>query len=134
MKSAEYWKRAALLREVAVQEGATATAKDVLKLYDEALDDINTEIQKIKYNFQKRFGLDDKTAAMFLTEAQREENLTSLIYALENAPDEESRQAILKYIQRDGSATFCGILTITLVPTFSSLSLWIKPPMDWTRP
>lgn len=102
MKSSEYWKQAALLREIAVQEGATLTAKDVLKLYDAALDDINTEIQKIKVNFQRRYGLDNETASYFLTQAQREENLNSLTYALENAPDEKARKSILEFIHRDG--------------------------------
>lgn len=102
MRSAEYWEQAALQREIAVQEGATATLKDILKLYDEALDYINDEMRKIKFNFQKRYGLDDKTAAMYLTQAQREENLASLIYALENAPNEKARQQILDYIHRDG--------------------------------
>lgn len=102
MKSSEYWKKAALLREIAVQEGATATAEDVLKLYDEALDDINDEIAKIKANFQRRYGLDDETASYFLTQAQQDENLEMLINALEEAPDEKARRDILEYIHRDG--------------------------------
>lgn len=102
MKSSEYWENTALLREIAVQEGATLTAEDILKLYDEALDDINTEIQKIKVNFQRRYGLDNETASYFLTQAQQEENLNSLIYALENAPNEKQRKNILEYIHRDG--------------------------------
>ncbi len=102
MKSSEYWKQAALLREIAVQEGATLTAKDVLKLYDAALDDINNEIAAIKANFQRRYGLDNETASYFLTQAQQEENLNALIYALENAPDEKQRKNILEFIHRDG--------------------------------
>lgn len=102
MKSSEYWEKTALLREIAVQEGATLTAEEVLKLYDEALDDINTEIQKIKANFQRRYGLDNETASYFLTQAQQEENLNSLIYALENAPTEKQRKNILEFIHRDG--------------------------------
>lgn len=102
MKSSEYWKQAALLREIAVQEGATLTAKDVLKLYDAALDDINHEIATIKANFQRRYGLDNETASYFLTQAQQEENLNALIYALENAPNEKQRKNILEFIHRDG--------------------------------
>lgn len=102
MTSEEYWKEAALLREVAVQDGATFTAKEILKLYDEALDDIEAEIAKIKANFQRRFGLDNETAAYFLTQAQDEENLNSLIKALEAAPDKSAREAILEYIHYDG--------------------------------
>lgn len=102
MKSSEYWEKAALLREIAVQAGATFTAEEVLKLYDTALDDINTEIQKIKVNFQRRYGLDNETASYFLTQAQQEENLNSLIYALENAPTEKQRKNILEFIHRDG--------------------------------
>ena len=102
MKTEEYWENAALLREIAVQEGATATTADVLKLYDEALLDIEKEISIIEYNFRKRFGLDNKTAQYFLTRSQQEENLTMLINALENAPDEQARADILKYINLDG--------------------------------
>lgn len=102
MKSSEYWKKAALLREIAVQDNAIYTAKEILKLYDDALSDINNEIAKIKSNFQKRYGIDNKTAAYFLTNAQREENLNMLIQALENAPNDKARRAILEYIRRDG--------------------------------
>lgn len=97
-----YWEQAALQREIAVQEGSTYTAEEILKLYDEALEDIEREIQAIKRNFQKRFGIDDDAAEYFLTEAQKEESLKSLIYALEYAPNEQSRRAILEYIRRDG--------------------------------
>lgn len=98
----EYWERAALLREIAVQDGATLTAKDILRLYDEALDDIKHEIDVIYTNFKKRFGLDDETAAYFLTQAQQEENMKSLVQALQYAPDEKARRNMLKYIHRDG--------------------------------
>lgn len=97
-----YWEQAALQREIAIQEGSTYTAEEILKLYDEALEDIEREIQTIKRNFQKRFGIDDDAAEYFLTEAQKEENLQSLIYALEYAPTERERRAILEYIRRDG--------------------------------
>lgn len=102
MRTAEYWKNAALLREIAVQEGATLTAKDILRLYDEALDDINKEIKAIKANYQKRYGLDESEAAYFLSQAQQDENLKNLIYALEQAPNEKARRDILEYIQSDG--------------------------------
>lgn len=102
MKSEEYWNDAALRREIAVQTGTNYTGEEILKLYDEALSDIETEIQKIKINFQKRFGIDNETAEYFLTQAQQEENLKSLINALEYAPDEQARQDILAYIKRDG--------------------------------
>lgn len=102
MRTAEYWQNAALLREIAVQEGATLTAKDILRLYDEALDDINKEIKAIKANYQKRYGLDENEAAYFLSQAQQDENLKNLIYALEQAPNEKARRDILEYIQSDG--------------------------------
>ena len=50
MKSEEYWNDAALRREIAVQTGTNYTGEEILKLYDEALSDIDTEIQKIKIN------------------------------------------------------------------------------------
>lgn len=102
MKSEEYWSDAALRREIAVQTGTNYTGEEILKLYDEALSDIDTEIQKIKINFQKRFGIDNETAEYFLTQAQQEDNLKTLIKSLEYAPDEQARQDILAYIRRDG--------------------------------
>lgn len=102
MKSEEYWNDAALRREIAVQMGTNYTGEEILKLYDEALSDIDTEIQKIKINFQKRFGIDNETAEYFLTQAQQEDNLKTLIKSLEYAPDEQARQDILAYIRRDG--------------------------------
>ena len=102
MKSEEYWNDAALRREIAVQTGTNYTGEEILKLYDEALSDIDTEIQKIKINFQKRFGIDNETAEYFLTQAQQEDNFKTLIKSLEYAPDEQARQDILAYIRRDG--------------------------------
>lgn len=58
-----YWERAALLREIAIQEGTSYTAAQMLRLYDEALEDIETEIKKIQANFQRRFGIDNETAS-----------------------------------------------------------------------
>lgn len=102
MKSEEYWNDAALRREIAVQTGTNYTGEEILKLYDEALSDIDTEMQKIKINFQKRFDIDNETAEYFLTQAQQEDNLKTLIKSLEYAPDEQARQDILAYIRRDG--------------------------------
>ncbi len=102
MKSSEYWEEAALRREIAIQDGATSTAEEILKLYDEALADIEDEIYRIKQNFQRRFGIDNETATFFLTQAQQDENLKSLIEALESAPNEQARRDILEYINRDG--------------------------------
>ena len=69
MRSEAYWIRAALLREIAVQAGATYTANEVLRLYDGALEDIDGEIRKIKYNFGKRYGIDAVTAEYHLSRA-----------------------------------------------------------------
>ena len=97
-----YWERAALLREIAIQEGAGYTAAQMLRLYDEALEDIETEIKKIQTNFQRRYGIDNKTASYFLTAAQEEENLKTLVKLLDEAPDAKAREDILEYIHRDG--------------------------------
>jgi len=97
-----YWERAALLREIAIQEGAGYTAAQILRLYDEALEDIETEIKKIQANFQRRFGVDNETAAYFLTAAQEEENLKTLLKLLDEAPNAKARENILEYIHRDG--------------------------------
>ncbi len=102
MKSSEYWEKAALLRAVAIQDGAVYTTEEILQLYNEALEDIDEEIRKIYYNWQKRIGADEETAVYLLDRAKREENLNNLIYLLENAPDEKARLDILEYIHRDG--------------------------------
>lgn len=102
MKSSGYWEKTALLRAVAIQDGAVYTTEEILQLYNEALDDIDEEIRKIYYNWQKRIGADEETAAYLLDRAKREDNLNNLVYLLENAPDEKARLDILEYIHRDG--------------------------------
>ncbi len=102
MRNDEYWEQAALLREIAVQEGATHTAAEVLELYDGALKDIQNEIRTIKFNFKKRYGIDDKTAEYHLSRARLDDNMNTLIELLENAPDAAARKKILDYIHRDG--------------------------------
>lgn len=102
MKSSKYWEQTALLREIAVQEGATATTKELLRLYNEALEDINDEIRKIKYNMAKRYGIDEDTAERYITSAMREDNLNTLIELMDKAPDAAKRAKILDYIHRDG--------------------------------
>lgn len=102
MKTARYWERAALLREIAIQDGATYTAEEIIRLYSEALDDIEVEIKKIVANFQKRFGIDNETAEYFLTQAQEDANTARLLKALEQAPTQKARDDILEYIRRDG--------------------------------
>ena len=102
MKTAKYWERAALLREIAIQDGATYTAEEIIRLYSEALDDIEVEIKKIVANFQKRFGIDNETAEYFLTQAQEDANTARLLKALEQAPTQKARDDILEYIRRDG--------------------------------
>lgn len=102
MKTARYWERTALLREIAIQDGATYTAEEVIRLYSEALDDIEVEIKKIVANFQRRFGIDNETAEYFLTQAQEDANTARLLKALEQAPTQKARDDILEYIRRDG--------------------------------
>lgn len=102
MDSEKYWEDAALKRAVMIEEGAVVTTEVILKLYNEALEDIEKEIEIIKSNFQRRFGLDNETAEYFLTKSQQEENLKNLILALQTAPNDKARADILEYIQRDG--------------------------------
>ena len=103
MNSRRYWdEEAALRRMAALEDDAVFTTQEIINLYEEAVEDINGEIVKIRQNFLKRFGIDDKTAKFYLTNAQREENLEMLIRSLEYAPDDKARKAILDFIHRDG--------------------------------
>ena len=102
MKSRKYWENAALLREQAIHDGAVYTAKEIRALYYEALEDIEDEIQTIKNNFAKRYGIDNRTASYFLSRAQREGHLERLSLAMAQAPDSRAREDILEYIHRDG--------------------------------
>ena len=103
MNSRKYWdEEAALRRMAALEDDAVFTTQEIINLYEEAVEDINGEIVKIRQNFLKRFGIDDKTAKFYLTNAQREENLEMLIRSLEYAPDDKARKAILDFIHRDG--------------------------------
>ena len=104
-KQAEFWKEAALLREVAVQDNATYTAEEILKLYDEALEDIEVEIRKIENNYKKLIDVDDETAKYYLTQVQEDVSTAQLLQALEQAPDEKARQDILEYINSNERST-----------------------------
>lgn len=104
-KQAEFWKEAALLREVAVQDNATYTAEEILKLYDEALEDIEVEIRKIENNYKKLIDVDDETAKYYLTQVQEDVSTAQLLQALEQAPDEKARRDILEYINSNERST-----------------------------
>lgn len=104
-KQAEFWKEAALLREVAVQDNATYTAEEILKLYDEALENIEVEIRKIENNYKKLIDVDDETAKYYLTQVQEDVSTAQLLQALEQAPDEKARRDILEYINSNERST-----------------------------
>ena len=55
--AADYWERAALEREAAAQIAAEEQLRDMLILYNHALEDIEDEISKVKHNYKKRFGI-----------------------------------------------------------------------------
>lgn len=105
MASSEYWKNAALLRESEAHYEAEAALKRMLMLYQDALDDINEELDKIRYNYALRFGLEKETAEVYLARARRGDGMNELAQMLINAKSDEERRAILDFIHLDGLST-----------------------------
>ena len=56
-----YWEKAALNREAENCKEAEAAIREMLELYDAALEDIRGEIDKIVYNYGKRLVFDEET-------------------------------------------------------------------------
>jgi SPP1 gp7 family putative phage head morphogenesis protein len=98
----DYWADVALKRLLAIEDGQTVTRQQVLRLYDEARNDIEGEIRAIKRNYRARYGLDEQTAEAHLERAVKEGNFKRLVQAMQNAPDELTRQHLLDYVRQDG--------------------------------
>lgn len=105
MNTEKYWKQAARRREEEAHEEAEKALKEMLSLYDGAAADIKGEINKITVNYARRFGLDDKTAKLYLSRSVRENDMDDLAQMLLDAQSDEERRAILDFIQRDGLST-----------------------------
>lgn len=102
MNTQEYWEKEAVDRALAIEQGAIVTTKDMIKLYEDAYRDIEAEIYKIRYNFAKRFGLDEDAANEYLDRELKKNNLEQLVTRVMNAEDEQKREDILSYIRSDG--------------------------------
>lgn len=100
--AADYWERAALEREAAAQIAAEEQLRDMLILYNHALEDIEDEISKVKYNYKKRFGITGEQAEVHIGRNLRKYPMERLITELLTAGSDEERAGILKYIRRDG--------------------------------
>lgn len=77
----------------------------LLRLYENAYEDIRDEIEKIRYNYSLRFGMDKQTAEWFLSREINKGHMDELAHMLLNADSDEERAAILEFIQRDGLST-----------------------------
>ncbi|MGM9935766.1 MAG: minor capsid protein [Candidatus Ornithomonoglobus sp.] len=102
MKNKEYWLRAAEQREQEMYTEAEKYLEQMLEMYDRAEKDIQSEIEKIKYNFAKRYGIDDETADFYLSSELRNYDMEKLTQTLLDAETEQERKAILDFIHRDG--------------------------------
>lgn len=100
-----YWENAALIREAENYKEAGAAIREMLELYDAALKDIQGEIDKIVYNYGKRFGIDEETAKLYLSRAMQEGGNDELIGELLNGASDEERKALLDFIHLDGLST-----------------------------
>lgn len=100
-----YWEKAALIREAENYKEAGAAIREMLELYDAALKDIQGEIDKIVYNYGKRFGIDEETAKLYLSRAMQEGGNDELIGELLNGASDEERKALLDFIHLDGLST-----------------------------
>lgn len=102
--SAQYWEAAALEREEMLQFEAEEQVNKLLRLYEEAYNDLQDEIKKIEYNYSVRFGVDAETASKYLSRELNKQSMNELAELLLKC-NEEERAKILEYIQRDGLST-----------------------------
>ena len=100
-----YWEKAALIREAENYKEAGVAIREMLELYDAALEDIQGEIDKIVYNYGRRFGIDEETAKLYLSRAMQEGGNDELIGELLNGASDEERKALIDFIHLDGLST-----------------------------
>lgn len=105
MTTNEYWREAAQLREQEAHTEAEKHLKQMLKMYDDALEDIEKEIRAIKGSYMKRFGIDEQTADFYLSRELRKYPSDELLQKLLNAGSDEERKAMLNFIHSDGLST-----------------------------
>lgn len=98
MKSSTYWLRVALIREMQMQKNCTYTVRELERLYDNAIKDLNTEIQKVFTEFRRGVEITKQEAEQLINSAQSEEISRRLQELLENTDDPKQRMELMKKI------------------------------------
>lgn len=98
MKSSTYWLRVALIREMQMQKNCTYTVRELERLYDNAIKDLNTEIQKVFKEFRQGVEITKQEAEQLISSAQSEEISKRLQELLENTDDPKQRMELMKKI------------------------------------
>ncbi|MCC8160109.1 MAG: minor capsid protein, partial [Oscillospiraceae bacterium] len=86
-RSKKYWEERAAALMSAAQEDADAAAERIIEKYENAIEDVNAEIQQIVKNFESYTGLDSEEAKKAITAAQTDEDIERL-YALYEAAED----------------------------------------------
>lgn len=98
MYSSEYWIRTALIREIQIQRKATYTANELRRLYENVLNDLNTEIKKIFTIYTTGVNISKYEAEQLINSMQSEEISKRLQKILEKTEDPKQRLELIRRI------------------------------------
>ena len=77
MRSKAYWERRTVARQLAIEQKAVNTTKEILALYNQALKDINKEVAKLRQAMASRYGITADKATDIISRAKQDENKKS---------------------------------------------------------
>lgn len=95
MKSRKYWEWRTIALENELQQDALVTARQIIRLYSKAKQDIDDEVKEIRKMLRKLVGnLSDEELDKLLAASDREPSYQDLLNALANADNEKVKRAI----------------------------------------
>ena len=98
MRTQEYWEQVALLREQYAQKNADEIIQQIMRLYDEAEEEIAGEIEKVLSAFGKLSGLDRQEAEAYISKAEQDRSVRELRKLYAQADSEQERDDLIRRI------------------------------------
>ena len=98
MRTQEYWEQVALLREQYAQKNADEIIQQIMRLYDEAEEEIAGEIEKVLSAFGRLSGLDRQEAEAYISKAEQDSSVRELRKLYAQADSEQERDDLIRRI------------------------------------
>ena len=105
MRTQEYWEQVALLREQYAQKNADEIIQQIMRLYDEAEEEIAGEIEKVLSAFGKLSGLDRQEAEAYISKAEQDRSVRELRKLYAQADSEQERDDLIRRINAQAYGT-----------------------------